>query len=293
MNIAERQCHLKKVQSTLPGKVNEVFSDVGMPVEEAIELLNIPAPCLEGIWQKAGMILSSSSNVASAPGQPMSARMVVSSSGKRPHLVSPCKGQVFKCDNDCLNFKSMSICSHTVAVASCQNKLPQFVNALGKAKKALMSLTSTSWNALRFWKKGGATTRKQKHKETITDRVPWNLSPTVIVNVTGSSNSLAEVQATNVVSTIQQPSCSPFPLTEQRRLTVGCIHIGHHHHPRFLMVFNLLFHLPSHKQKTNPFICISFLEIFLFVKAVATSLRNHQHLLMIYACSTRNGVPSL
>ena len=91
MSTEERQRHLKKVHSTLPGKLNVVSSDITMPVDEAIELLNIPAPCLEGIWQKASMILSSSDNVTSAPGQPMSARMVISSSGKRPHLVSPCQ----------------------------------------------------------------------------------------------------------------------------------------------------------------------------------------------------------
>ena len=81
----------KKVRSIVPGKVNDVSSDVIKSVEEAIYELNVPAPCLEGIWLKAGAIVGSSDNITPAPGQPMSARMVISSSGKRPHLVSPCK----------------------------------------------------------------------------------------------------------------------------------------------------------------------------------------------------------
>ncbi len=49
MSMEERQRCLKKVHSALNGKLNLVSSDITMPVNEAIELLNIPAPCLEGV----------------------------------------------------------------------------------------------------------------------------------------------------------------------------------------------------------------------------------------------------
>ena len=54
--------------------------------------------------------------------------MVESRGGKRPHLVISGKGGQFKCDKDCLNYKSIGICSHTVAVAHINNKLEQFVS---------------------------------------------------------------------------------------------------------------------------------------------------------------------
>ena len=43
MSMEERQCHLKDVHSTLPGKLNVVSCDITMPVDEATEILNIPA----------------------------------------------------------------------------------------------------------------------------------------------------------------------------------------------------------------------------------------------------------
>ena len=60
--------------------------------------------------------------------------MVASRSGQRHHLVLPCKGGLIKCDSDCLNYKSMGICSHTVAVVQMNNNLPQFVSAFSKLK---------------------------------------------------------------------------------------------------------------------------------------------------------------
>ena len=103
-----------------------------------------------------------------------------------------------------------------VAVASSQNKLTQFVKALGKGKKdpnvtklALHGMPSGSG------KKGGTTTRKRKQKETVTDRVPWNLSHPeagVTINVTGSSNNISDVQAVvTACSTIQQPYSTVAP----------------------------------------------------------------------------------
>ena len=50
-----------------------------------------------------------------APGQCTQSKMVLSYSGKPPHMVTPTKKGGFTCD--CPSWKSMSICSHTIAVA--------------------------------------------------------------------------------------------------------------------------------------------------------------------------------
>ena len=75
--------------------------------------VTIPQPCLQGIWKKAEELLNSQGSITAAPGNSEEARMVLSRSGQRPHLVVPCKGGKYKCDPDCANFKSLGICSHT------------------------------------------------------------------------------------------------------------------------------------------------------------------------------------
>lgn len=85
-------------------------------------------PCLQGIWRKAEELLNS-------PGNYGQARMVLSRSGQRPHLVVPCKGDRFKCDPDCIKFKSLGICSHSVVVAQVNRKLLEFLASIKKAKK--------------------------------------------------------------------------------------------------------------------------------------------------------------
>ena len=88
MSQEERESHLKKVHAAIPGKQNKTLSEVAMNVNEVTELTNLP-PCLQAIWQKTSRILSSPDNITSAPGHPPTARMVISCSGQRPHLVSP------------------------------------------------------------------------------------------------------------------------------------------------------------------------------------------------------------
>ena len=81
---------------------------------------------LEGIWTKASELISTNDAIVPAPGQDLGARMVLSYSGKVPHMVTPKKGGEFSCDSSCLNWKSMGICAHSVVVAEVNKKLPQF-----------------------------------------------------------------------------------------------------------------------------------------------------------------------
>ena len=78
-----------EVSKRLSVKVNTVAASVSIPLE-----------CLKGIWQKAEELFNSPHGMSSAPGQPEEARMVLSHSGKRPHLVLLCRGGHFKCDSD-------------------------------------------------------------------------------------------------------------------------------------------------------------------------------------------------
>ena len=139
LSKAERSRHLKKVMGTaitLESPELSLSSTVlSMDAETASEFVSIPLPVLDGIWVKASSLVAHQDNISSAPGYPHGCKMVKSYSGKRPHLVTSGKNGHFKCDDDCLNFKSVGLCSHTVAVAQQNNSLEKFLTVLGKSKR--------------------------------------------------------------------------------------------------------------------------------------------------------------
>ena len=72
--------------------------------------------------------------IASAPGFDEGVKMVLSRSGKRPHLVKCGKVGRVSCDSDCPNWKSLNICSHCVVVAEMNSCLPEFIDYYRKSK---------------------------------------------------------------------------------------------------------------------------------------------------------------
>ena len=77
----------------------------------------VPLSVLEGIWEKAEQLLGTENAIVPAPGYDLKACMVKSSSGIHPHLVkAKTKGQ-YVSDNTCGNWRPLSVCSHSVAVA--------------------------------------------------------------------------------------------------------------------------------------------------------------------------------
>ena len=96
---------------------------------------NIQEDTLKGIWKKAVSLVNDSTLTAPVPGSSSSYHhMVASKTGEWPHLVTtPTKftGQ-FKCDGKCVMYAAYKVCSHTVAAAEVNRKLPQFVQWLVK-----------------------------------------------------------------------------------------------------------------------------------------------------------------
>ena len=108
-------------------------STLSVDVSIAATLVNIPITCLEGIWVKAKRLMETNGAIAPAPGQPSEARMVLSYSGKTPHMVTPKKNGDFSCDSSCPNWKSLGICSHSVAVAETNGQLRFFYHQKRKS----------------------------------------------------------------------------------------------------------------------------------------------------------------
>jgi hypothetical protein len=191
MNQQQRSQHLSKVHSyaiqegrqtaTCSSVIElQIRSSLSLSAEEASESLsklNIPLTCIVGVWRKTTDLLMNKDAIAPAPGHTLEARMVLSYSGKSPHLVTPNKGGGFSCDEKCVNWKSIGIGSHTVAVAEINNKLPQFLTFLTKQKKTpnVTALVTSSMPSGRG-RKGCVAPRKRKPKDhpVIEERLPMS-----------------------------------------------------------------------------------------------------------------------
>lgn len=154
------------------GETSGVRSVLSVDIESATQLVNIPVKCLEGIWAKAGQLIGTKNAIVPAPGQDSEARMVLSYSGKTPHMVTPKKGGDFSCDSSCPNWKSMGICSHSVAVAEVNGKLSQFLSTR-KRKKSVPNVTSllTTNMPKGRGRKGGAAPKSRKPSQKVTARI--------------------------------------------------------------------------------------------------------------------------
>ena len=96
----------------------------------------MPITCVEGICKKAKELINTENTIVPAPGQCTEARMVLSYSKKTPHMVAPTKDGGFSCDSDCPNWKSLGICSHSVAVAELKQGLDNFLSSLKRKQSA-------------------------------------------------------------------------------------------------------------------------------------------------------------
>ena len=227
MSIQQRQSHLKKVATV--GVVSNTQKTLisNLPVANALPLdidvesvaasVTVPLPCLQGVWKKATELISSSSSIAAAPGQVSEARMVESRGGQRPHLVVPCKRGIFKCDNDCLNYKSIGICSHVVAVAHLSGSLSQLISAFTKYKKKPdYSKLATHGMPSGRGRKGGQAPRKRKKVDEVTECVQRQASSSFPSSVSNLSPAVGEMHSgsmLNFSSNVVYPYASP-PVTE-------------------------------------------------------------------------------
>lgn len=183
MSSQQRKEHLLKLQSVSVKPLTSFSSsqmvvahELPLDVETAAAQLNIPISCLEGIWSKASKLLVTDGALTPAPGQSSKARMVLSYSGRVPHMVVPKKNGEYSCDSNCPNWNSMGICSHCVVVAHINGELSEFVAAKGKRKKApnVSRLLATGMPKGRGCK-GGVPSRSKKQYQDISRRIEMNV----------------------------------------------------------------------------------------------------------------------
>ena len=125
----------------------------------------IPRSVLDAIWKKGNELLNDSNSICMVPGGNSNDRIVKSNSGPRPHIVTAKKTGQYACDGECPNWKSLKVCSHTVAAAEDNHDLDAFIHWLKKAKKVpnMTELVTTSMPKGRG-RKGCAPPRKRAKK---------------------------------------------------------------------------------------------------------------------------------
>ena len=85
---------------------------------------------MRGIWKEACELGISGISIVPALGHPQEARMVASCTGARLHLVIKGRDGLYSCDQECANYRSLKVCSHTV-VAETNRELATFAELGG------------------------------------------------------------------------------------------------------------------------------------------------------------------
>ena len=182
---------------------------------EFTKQVSVPEMVLESIWKKASRLLTTPNAIASAPGLDLKSHSVMSSSGQRPHLVSTKKTGQYICDKACGNWNSLSICSHTVAIAETNGELPKFVSWFIKAKKkpSVTKLVVTGMPTGRG-RKGGKTTQYKKKALPTTSRTLVSLPCGTTTGVSNPSRPSSNSMPIHPPPLIHFTPQSPSPISE-------------------------------------------------------------------------------
>lgn len=182
--------HPTSSESSLPEHIPVLSVDL----ESAAKQVNIPLKCLEGVWAKASQLISTDNAIVPAQGQDPEARMVLSYSGRVPHMVTPKKGGDFSCDSNCPNWKSMGIYSHSVAVAEVNKKLLQFLPAKKRRKPANVTSLLTANMPKGRGRKGGTVPCSRKPSQPITGRIEMGTLPSTSSTPSSMTSDMSHAQ---------------------------------------------------------------------------------------------------
>ena len=122
MNSDQRQ---RKISRFMKAAV-EVSSNASGVVANPLSTLQIPNSLKDSMWEKANDLSVDESAIVKAPGSE-SAWMVKSYSNDRPHYVKMSASGHIICDDQCLSYKSMKICAHSLALAITQQSVKIFL----------------------------------------------------------------------------------------------------------------------------------------------------------------------
>ena len=152
MTEEQRKLHLRKFHQHFPGSLSSgITSRKGKErksttkatsfhstpkLNEAPILPGLPQETIRGIWSKANSLLATPGSIVQIPGGGPKDRFVLSTSGSEPHAVRSrsIAKRGYTCSDRCLHFKSISICSHVVAVGFSNGDLEEFLEDFKKSQ---------------------------------------------------------------------------------------------------------------------------------------------------------------
>ena len=108
------------------GALGTVPTILGLSAKDTHGITQLPPSTVLGIWLKASDLASDPMTIAKVPGGSIKDRFVLSKSNTQHHHVKGNSNAEYTCDDRCLHYKSISICSHTIAAAHSNGELKWF-----------------------------------------------------------------------------------------------------------------------------------------------------------------------
>ena len=138
--------------------------------------------------------------------------MVKSRSGSTPHLVtttaSGTTGIQYKCDDKCLQYKSIGMCSHVIAVSEYNCDLSEFLKWYC-TNRGTKSLNLSDLGQVRMrqgaGRKGGKAPRKKKSGNRVPsndNRVPLDVTTAPVTASVSTSTPIAAVSASTPIAAV-------------------------------------------------------------------------------------------
>ena len=183
---------------------------LSVKLQDGLANTRVPFATGKGIWEKAEALLSEKENsLVHAPGFGPKDMMDKSRSGSTPHFVTiTASGTTdiqYRCDDKCLQYKSIGMCSHVIAVSEYNCDLSEFLKwyCTNRGTKSLnLSDLGHFGMPQGAGRKGGKAPRKKKSGNRVHNRVPSN-DNRVPLNVTTApvTASVSASTPTGAVST--------------------------------------------------------------------------------------------
>lgn len=193
---------------------------LSIPPERA-QIIEIPLPVLQGMFEKAATMVKDKSAVWRIPDESNEVAlrfMVHSKTSRYPRQVEVnVKTGKAQCDKDCVNWATYSMCSHTLAAAETADSLKEFLHWF-KGRKRLPRLSAISNLNMpnNSGQKGGTRRRKGASNKPSTEG-----RPTVCSRVLQpSNNAVANVPASHVVPD-HSPAWQSHPIHIQMQPSIN------------------------------------------------------------------------
>ena len=115
---------------------SDVIDEDGPSTSNPLACMKLPTSTQYSMWAKVQAYLDDQSSYTQSPGiSDFSSVLVKSTSSDRPHFVQKVSANVYRCNKECLMFKSTNgICSHSLLVASLNGQVDNFVRHYAKSK---------------------------------------------------------------------------------------------------------------------------------------------------------------